>query len=120
MVRAADRILKCAMFGHETDGVFEIGIGSLTPLQRAAPELAFNVAAAAEREHDRQRDLAFAKVISHVLAKLRRRTAIVEHVVDQLKGDAEVHPERAAGGLLGPLPRRERWPDFASGREQFS
>ena len=65
------------MLEHEPDGVFEIGIGRFAALERAPPELALGVAAAAKREHDRQRDLSLAKVVADILAELGGFAAIV-------------------------------------------
>src|ERR1700675_2906665 len=106
MVGTADRVLERAMLDHQADGVIEIGIFGLAALQRPPPEFALIIAAAAEGEHDRQRDLALAKIVTDVLAQSRRGAAVVEYVVDQLEGDAKIHAERPAGGLLGLLPRR--------------
>ena len=70
MVSAPDRVLERAVFGHKPDGVFEIGVSRLAAFERAPPELAFGVAAAAESEHHRQRDLSFAKVVADVFPEL--------------------------------------------------
>jgi hypothetical protein len=77
------------MLGHEADGVLEVGIGRFAALERAPPEFALGVAAAAEGEHHRQCDLSFAEIVADVLAEVLRRTAVVERVVDQLEGDAD-------------------------------
>jgi uncharacterized UPF0146 family protein len=69
MVRASDRVLECAMLDHQSDGVIEIGIGRFAALQRTPPKFAFSIVAAAEREHDRQCNLAFAKIVADVLAE---------------------------------------------------
>ena len=88
-------------------------------LQRAGPEPALALRAAAERQHHRQRDLALAEIVADVLAELGRLAAVVEHVVDQLEGDAEVHAERAAGGVLGLGPVGQDRADLAGGGEQL-
>src|SRR5581483_6681344 len=49
----------------------------------------------------------------------RRFAAVVECVVDELEGDAEIHAERAAGGLLRFWPRGKRGADLAGGGEQL-
>src|ERR1700691_6391451 len=103
MVGAPDGILECSVLAHQADGVFEVCVGRFTPLQRAAPKLTFTIGAAPEGEHDRQRDFALAEVVADFLAKLRRCAAVVEDVVDQLESNAEIHAERAAGGLLVAL-----------------
>src|SRR5262249_1178577 len=99
-----DRVLDRPVLDHQPDGVTEIGVGRLAALERAPPEFALGIAAAAEREHDRQCNLTFAKIIADILAEPRRHAAIVERIVDELKGDAEIHPVRPALLLPRPLP----------------
>src|SRR5690349_23117803 len=119
MMGAADRVLDGAMLDHEPDGMIEIGGGRFAALERAPPEFALGIAAAAECEHDRKCDFSFAKIVADVLAEPRRHPAIVERVVDQLKGDAEIHAVGTACRLLGFLPARYRRADLASGGEQL-
>src|SRR5262245_64088492 len=102
MVGAPNRVLKRTMLGHEADGVLKVGVGRLAALERAAPELALGVAPAAEREHHRQCDLSFAEIVADILAELLRGAAVVERVIDELEGDAEVIDERTAHGLFVP------------------
>src|ERR1700735_2471448 len=113
MVGAADGVFQRAVLDHQSDGMIEIGVLGLAALKRPAPEFAFIVAAASESEHHRKCDLALAEIVADVLAEPRRRAAIVEHVIDQLEGDAEIHAERAAGGGFSLLPRRPRRADLA-------
>src|SRR5216684_5386355 len=117
--RPLDRVLERAVLGRQADRVLEIGVGRVTLFQGPPPERPFALRAAAEREHDRERDLALAEIVAHVLAELGGLAAVVERVVDELEGDAEIHPERAAGGLLVLRPRRQRRADLAGGREQL-
>ena len=53
------------------------------------------------------------------LPSLRRLAAVVERVVDELERDAEIHAERAAGGLLGLGPAGDHRADLAGGGEQL-
>ena len=69
MVGAADGVFERAVLDHQPDGMIEIGVFGLAALQRSPPEFALGVAAAAEGEHDRQRDLALAEIVADVLAK---------------------------------------------------
>src|SRR5437588_419091 len=46
---AVEGILERAVLGHQADGVVEIAVGDLAPLQRVDPEGALAVVAAAER-----------------------------------------------------------------------
>src|SRR5581483_2761048 len=103
---AADRIFQRPVPGHQADGMVEIGVGRFAALERTPPEFALFVSAATKREYDWQRDLAFAEIVADVFAEARRSAAVVEHVVDELERNAEIHTERAARGLLGLLPPR--------------
>src|SRR3974377_2494154 len=87
----SDRVLDGPVLDHQPDGVVEIGVGRFAAFERAPPEFALGIAAAAEREHNRQCNLAFAKIVADVLAKPRRYAAIVERIVDELKSNAEIH-----------------------------
>ena len=104
-------------------GALEIVFGLLAFFHGAAPEFALLFAAAAEREHHRQRDLAFAEIIADGLAELRLARRIVERIVDQLIGDAEIEAvilealllvRRALGDdatqLAGGGKEGRRWP----------
>src|SRR5215510_7334148 len=97
--------------------MIKVGVARVALFQRAAPERAFVLGAASIGEHDRQRDLAFAEIVTDILAELGGLAAVVERIVDQLKRDPEIHPERAAGGLFVLRPRAQRWPDLAGGGE---
>jgi hypothetical protein len=55
-----------------------------------APELALGRVAAPEGEHHRQRDLALAEIVADGLAEIGLPGGIIQHVVDQLEGDAEI------------------------------
>ena len=114
-----DRVLERLVAPHVGDGLLEVAIADGPLLQRAPPEGALGLAAAAKGEDHRQRDLALAEIVADVLAEPRVRAAIVEHVVDELEGDAEVHPERAAGRLLVPWAPGEDRPDLAGGSEEL-
>ena len=81
------------MLDHQRNRLRKIGLGRIAGFQCAPPECAFRLGAAAEREHDRKRDLAFAEIVAQVLAELGRLAAIVERIVDELEGDAEIHAE---------------------------
>src|SRR5215472_15413090 len=84
------RFREGAVGAQEPDRVVEVALLLLQVLERAAPEALLLLVAAAEGQHDRQRDLALAEVVADGLAKLGLARRIVEEVVDQLEGDAEV------------------------------
>src|SRR5579872_147845 len=103
MLGTPDRILQSPMLGHQADGMLQVCVSRFAPFQRPPPKLPFAVAATAEGKHYRQCDLALAEIVADILSELRRRAAIIKDIVDQLKGDAEIHAERPAGGLLVAL-----------------
>ena len=107
------------MLGHQDDCEIQIGVGRLAVLERAPPEDALALGAAAERQHHRQRDLAGTEIIADILAELGRLAAVVERIVDELEGDAEIHAEGPAGRLLVLGARAERGSHLACGREQL-
>ena len=65
-----------------------------------------SVAAAAEAQDDGQRDLALAEIIADRLAEPGAVARIVERVVDELEGDAEVAAVRLE---RAPAPPRDDW-----------
>src|SRR5262249_33885426 len=114
-----DRVLQRAVLGHERNGFVEVGVGSVAGLGRAAPARRLALGPTTVGQDHGQRDLAFAEIVADVLAELGGLAAVIERVIDQLEGDAEVHPERTAGRLLVFWAPAKRGPDLARGREQF-
>ena len=93
---------------------------SISPSSSARRQKARSaVAAAPEGEHHGQGDLALAEIVADVLAELGARAAVVEGVVDELEGDAEIHAVGAAGGRLGLRPAGDHRADLAGGGEQL-
>ena len=90
MSRALDRIFQRSVSAERDDRNVKITLLNRAPLQRTAPEVALLLGTAAESKHDRQGDFALSKVVADVLTKLGCRPAVVERVVDELKGDAKV------------------------------
>src|SRR5262249_51230201 len=119
MARTLDGVFEGAVLRHQADRMLEVGVGCLGFFERAPPECPFAVRSAAEREHHRQRDLALAKIVAHVLAELGRGSPVVECIIDQLEGNAEIHAEGAAGALLVPGARSERRAHLAGGGKEF-
>src|SRR6516225_6603829 len=85
VLRTAQRIFQRTMLGHQSDRMIEITVPDLATLQRAHPEGALTVIAAAESQHDWERDLAFAEIVADIFAELSRLAAIIEHIVDELE-----------------------------------
>jgi hypothetical protein len=117
MLGARDGVLERAVFCHQADGVVEIGVADLAALQRLDPERALGIVAAAERQHHGKGDLALAEIVADVLAEFCGLAAVIQDVVDQLERDAEIHPDRAAGGLFGFRPVGQHRADLAGGGE---
>ncbi len=92
MPGALHSILKRAVLLQQFDGPAEGDVIVRAVLQRLAPESALLIRAAPEREHDWQRDFAFAEIIANILAQLAGGAAIIERIIDQLEGDAEIEP----------------------------
>src|SRR5271169_5878362 len=86
--RARDGVAQRAVPLHELDGLLEIALALVEVLERAAPERSLRFAAAAEGKHDRQGDLAVAEIVANILAERVAAGCEVEHVIDQLEGDA--------------------------------
>ena len=84
----------------------------------APPEFAVFRRAATIGEHGRQRDFSLAEIVAHVLAERRRLPAIVERVVDQLEGDAEIGAEGAEGGPDAAVGARDDRAHLGRGGEK--
>src|SRR5262249_50577973 len=94
---AANGVLDRLVFGHQRDRPIEVAVAKIAFAQRPVPECALTFGAASEGEDYRQSDFTFPEIITDVLTEFRGFAAIVESVVDQLKGNAEIHSERSAG-----------------------
>src|SRR5262245_60758248 len=90
LARAIQRRLDSTMPLHQANGVLEVAGLNLGLAQRTPPERAFLLAAAAEAHDHGQRDLAFAEVVAGGLAESGAVAGVVERIVDELEGDAEV------------------------------
>src|SRR5690606_23817220 len=88
--RPLDRVVERAMPAHPVKGAHQIALALVEVLKRAAPEAALLLRAAPVGEHDRQGDLAVAEIVAHGLAELGLARRVVERVVDELEGDAEI------------------------------
>jgi len=61
--------------------------------------------------------LPLAEVVADILAELGGLAAVIQHIVDQLERDAEIHADRAARGLLGLRTIGNHRADLAGRRE---
>ena len=82
----------------------EVGRGLLEVGQGALPEGPLALVAASVGQEDRQGDLALAEIVADRLAELCLPGAVVERVVDQLEGDADVLAVGRERRLLGLGP----------------
>src|SRR5580704_7408805 len=100
MPGALDRVFERAMLPHRRQREFEIAVDHLAFFQCPAPEFTLFRPPASKRQHDRQGDLSLAEIIADIRAELGRRAAVIERVVDELKGDAKIGAVALAGGDL--------------------
>src|SRR6516165_10775705 len=107
-----DCVFERAMLLHRRERELEIAVDDLTLLQRPAPEFTLLRPSPPERQHHRQSDLALTEIVADILAEFGRRAAVVERVVDELKGDAEIGAEAPAGGDLRPVAAGENGPNL--------
>ncbi len=98
MARPLHRVAQRVVPLHQAHRLGEIVLADLAVLERALPERPLRLIAAAVAQHHRQRDLALAEIVAHALAERRRLARIVERIVDQLEGEAEI----AAVGAQAP------------------
>src|SRR3546814_9788944 len=105
------------LFRSALDGLLEIAVALVLVLQAAAPERPLGGVAALQGEHHRQGDLAVAEIVAHRLAELRLQGRVVEHVVDELEGDAEAAAEALQRRLLRGRPVGHHGADAAGGGE---
>src|SRR5690606_17449809 len=85
-----DGIFKRGVAIYYGDGRLEIRIPLLAILAHAVPEGPLLGIAAAEGEEDLQRHLALAEIIADRLAKRLLLGRIVERVITELEGEAEI------------------------------
>ena len=106
------------MLLHQPDRVLEVAVLDFAVAQRALPEGALAVLAAAEAQDDGQGDLALAEIIAHRFAEPGAVARIIQRVVDQLEGDAEVAAVRPERRLLLGRPLGNGGAHLSGRREQ--
>ena len=105
--RVFDRTVACEE-GHRSR---EVAVLLLLLLHGPAPEGALLFVAPAKRQNHGQGDLAVAEVVADRFAQDRLACVVVQGIIHQLIGDAEVEAEAferlfLGGGALGHHPRR--------------
>ena len=118
MTGSLDRILERAAFLHQFDRTIEVAVFLLELLERPAPEGPFLRAAPAPSQHDRKADLAFAEVVADGFAKLRLHRRVVQHVVDELEGNSQIHAVALERLFLDPRTVGHHGTDARRSREQ--
>ena len=118
MAGALQRIGQRVVALHQALRLREIAVALVELLDGALPEFAVDRAAAQEGEDHRQRDLALAEIVADGLAELGLAAGIVERIVDQLEGDAEIHAETFERHPLGAVAAGDHGADFGGGGEQ--
>src|SRR5262245_43206582 len=96
----------------------EVALANVTLFQRSVPKFPLLFCAAAEREDDRQSDFPFPEIVADILAEFGRCSTIVERVIDELEGDAEIEPIAAARRNLCLRLAPEKSADFRGSAEQ--
>ncbi len=104
MIGPFQGIGKGAVAVHHLAGLFQI-LGTLIEgFQGALPEGLFLRRAAAEGKHHRQGDLAFAEIVAAFLAHRFRIGSVIQHIIGQLEGNAEIEAESGQRLFLQPGP----------------
>ena len=97
MAGAFDGVLDRAVLGHQPHRLVEMRVRGVAGFQSLFPEGAFGIVAAAEGQHDGQSDLALAEIVADILAQFGTGAAVIQRIVDQLEGNAEIGAIAAAG-----------------------
>src|SRR3954469_11421561 len=87
---AGEGVVEGAAVSEQAGGVREIVVGGAAGLDRPAPEMALLLGAAGVGEDDGQSNLAVAEIVAGILAHDAAVGGIVDRIVDELEGDAEV------------------------------
>ena len=101
-----ERRLQRAGADDQFAGAAEVGLGLLLPADGPLPERRLARPGAGDGQQQRQGRLAFAEVVAGVLAQGLGRAAVVERVVGELEGQAEVQAVGAQRRDRAPRPRR--------------
>ncbi len=113
-----DGVFQRAVAFHQLDCLAQIVIDLLLFFQCAAPERPFGLVAAQEGKDDGKGDFAFTEIVSDRFAELFLACGIIQRIVDQLKGDAEIHAVGTEGFMFLLRPVGYHGTDFASGSKK--
>ncbi len=84
-------MLDAAVALHEGEHLLEVLVGEELLLHHRGDQVALLVAAELQSMDERQGDLPFLEVVADALAELLLAGGVVEGVIHELEGDAEVH-----------------------------
>src|SRR5690606_27055193 len=107
-----------AVAADQLDGMREVFVLGAEAGDGFFPELALLARPARIGEDRRQGHLAFAEIVAAVLAHVGGAAVVVDRVVDQLEGDAEVAAVVVERALLGLAAFGDDRGDAAGGGEQ--
>ena len=103
---------------HQLPGIDQVVRRLVAVFHGALPEVPFLGGTAAVGQHNGQCDLALAEIVAHALAQLFGRTRIIQRVIDQLEGNAQVAAIGLKCGLFAGGALRHHRAYFGCGREQ--
>ena len=123
--RQRHRVADGAAAGDEVDGALQVAVALADIFKDAPPEVALPVVAAGEGENRRQGDRPLAEIVADGLVQ-GGAAAVVERVIDELEGDAEMpavigqRPAPAVGAVArgGAAFGRRHRADLGGGGEQ--
>ena len=118
MACAGERIGDRAGLAQQAGGMGQIRVADAMAGDRRLPEGPILVAAPRISEDDGQRHLAIAEIVARILAHRRFVRFIIDRVVDQLEGDAQVAAIDVERLLLLFVPVRDHGGNAAGGGEQ--
>lgn len=81
-----------AVFGQQRQGVLQIALGLVALFDGALPERPFVGIGQRHRFDHRQGQLTLAEIIADVLARRGSIAAVVQQVIDDLKGNSQASP----------------------------
>ena len=101
-------VTQCPVFVEQGQRVFQITVILMTFFDRADPKFAFIGVCLGDRFYQRQRQLAFTKIIADVFAYRLAVTLKIQQIIDNLERDTKsvaVVVQSAAENRAAVLPR---------------
>ena len=107
-----DGLRQGARLDQAGDGRGQIRLGDVAIADAPGPEGPVVGRSPVIGEEHRQGELALAEIIADILAERGRGAAVIQRVIDQLEGKAEIGAIGAQGGLIVARPVRQHAPHF--------